>query len=137
MTKYFTLVFFILHASAYAYEGSPASQVDSFFSELSTGKTQSAIENLYASNPAMKQKAQDLAILTRQIGTVSAIYGALMASEKITEENISPSIVRIVMVAKHELHPVIWEFYFYRPKKEWIISQALFVDQFQVIGSRK
>lgn len=132
-----TLIVIMLTPLSYAYEGAPSKQVEMFFSELSVGKTNEAIDNLYASNPAMQQKIQALTVLKQQLASLTPLYGNMLGNEKLSHEELSPSLVRIVQMAKHELHPVVWEFYFYKPKNKWIISQAMFVDQFQVVGAKK
>jgi hypothetical protein len=120
-----------------AYDGEPSSQVEQFFTELAVGKVNESIDNLYASNPIMQQKIQALTVLKQQLASLTPLYGEVMGTENITNEKLSPSITRIVQVAKHTVHPIVWEFYFYKPKNKWIISQAMFVDQFQVVGAKK
>ena len=120
-----------------AYSGSPTDQVDAFFKDYSAGKTNNSIDNLYSNNPAMKQKIQALTVMKQQLASISSLYGRYLGNENISIEKISPSITRIVQVSKHNLLPVIWEFYFYKPNDTWIISQAMFVDQFQVVGLKK
>lgn len=56
-----------LSASAFAYEGSPQEQVDSFFKDLSAGKTNDTIDIPYSSNPAVSRKIQHLTILKQQM----------------------------------------------------------------------
>ncbi|WP_299006277.1 hypothetical protein [uncultured Shewanella sp.] len=43
-----------------AYEGAPAKQVSQFFTEVAEGKISQAIDHLYASNPLVMQRAQEL-----------------------------------------------------------------------------
>lgn len=131
------LVLATLSSVSYGYDGPPAKQVESFFAEVSAGKVNESIDNLYASNPAMQQKAQALILMKQQLASLAPLYGKIIGTENISNEEISPSIVRIVEVVKHDLHPVIWEFYFYKPTDKWIISQAMFVDQFQAVGAKK
>ena len=131
------LILCILSIGSYAYEGSPSKQVELFFSDLSAGKVNESIDSLYASNLAIQQKVQALTLLKQQLASVTPLFGKMIGNEKISKENISPSLVRIVQVAKHEAHPIVWEFYFYKPKDKWIVSQAMFVDQFQVVGAKK
>ncbi|MDX1757389.1 MAG: hypothetical protein R3175_15135 [Marinobacter sp.] len=131
------LIVSVLASVSHAYEGEPAKQVDRFFAELSAGKVNESIDNLYASNPAMQQKIQALTMLKQQLASLIPLYGSMLGNENVSREELSPSLMRIVQVAKHELHPVIWEFYFYKPEDKWIISQAMFVDQFQIIGAKK
>lgn len=137
--KYFTTAILVLLCAnnVFAYNGLPKEQVAEFFKELSSDKPAQAVDNLYSSNPAMNQKIQQLTLLKQQLSTVSALYGKIIGTENIHYEELSPSLVRIVQIAKHEVHPITWEFYFYKPQKKWIISQGLFVDQFQVIGKKK
>ena len=131
------LVLFISASGASAYEGHPKEQVAQFFKDLSSDKTTQAVDNLYSSNPVMSQKIQQLSLLKQQLGAVSTLYGKIIGTENVHYEELSPSLIRIVEIAKHELHPVAWEFYFYKPSKSWIISQGIFADQFQVLGKKK
>lgn len=133
----FGIILLFSTSGVFAYEGSPKDQVALFFKDIAAGKTSEAIDNLYSSNPAMSQKQQELTVLKQQMGTVNSLYGRFIGSEIVHYEELSPSLIRIVQVAKHELHPILWEFYFYKPNDKWIISQGLFVDQFQIIGSKK
>jgi hypothetical protein len=136
MKKIIFILLATLHLSAYAYDGSPTDQVEAFFKELPVNSDK-AIDNLYASNPAMQQKAQGLTLMKAQIPQVAALFGSYIGYELISEEKISPSLVRVSVIEKRELHPLTWEFYFYKPKDRWIISQAMFGDQFQNLGSKK
>ncbi len=138
MIKIFVfLVLSICSTVALSYEGEPLEQVKSFFSDYSKGKYSEAIDMLFSSNPMISQKPQELTMLKQQVSTIEVLYGKYMGTENIHYEEITPSLVRIVQLAKHEKHPVVWEFFYYRPKKEWIISQGIFVDSFQVIGKAK
>ena len=132
-----SIMLLALSLPVFSYEGSPSDQVKQFFAELSSGKVNESIDGLYASNPVMQQKIQALTMLKQQLGTVSALYGNLLGNENVSIENLSPSLIRIVQLAKYDIHPVVWEFYFYKPNKKWIISQAMFVDQFQVVGAKQ
>ena len=131
------LVLSICSTVAFSYEGEPLDQVKTFFSDYSKGKSSEAIDRLFSSNPMMNQKPQELTMLKQQVSTIEVLYGKYLGTENIHYEELTPSLVRIVQLAKHEKHPVIWEFFFYKPKKEWIISQGIFVDTFQVIGKAK
>lgn len=135
LVLFVSAVFVSLFANAY--EGSPSEQVTQFFAELKVGKNSEAIDNLYSSNPLMSQKPQQLTMLKQQIGVIAPLYGSLTSSENIHTEQLSPSLVRIVELAKHENHPVVWEFYFYKPKGKWIISHGVFNDQFQSVDAKK
>ena len=129
-------VLLLMTTNGLAYEGAPQKHVDAFFKDISKN-TDKAIDSLYSSNLAMRQKIQALTLMKSQMSQVSTLYGSYLGYETISEEQLSPSLVRISALAKYELHAVTWEFYFYKPTSKWIISQATFVDQFQNIGPKK
>ncbi len=137
--KIFIVIQILLFSSycAYAYEGTPDKQVDQFFSAISQGKTDEAIDGLYSSNPLFQQKQQALTLLKQQLGNIEELFGENVGSEGISNEELSASITRIVAVDKRPMHPIIWEFYFYKAGETWVISQAVFNDQFQFIGKKK
>jgi hypothetical protein len=62
-------------------------------------------------------------LLKQQVGVINQPYGKLLGTENLHTEQLSQSLFRIVELAKHEHHPVIWEFYFCKSKENWIISQ--------------
>ncbi len=129
-------VLLLVTTNGLAYEGTPQKHVDAFFKEI-VKNTDKAIENLYTSNPAMQQKLQALTLMKSQMSQISNLYGSYLGYETISEEQLSPSLVRISALAKYEVHALTWEFYFYKPTNKWIISQATFVDRFQNVGSKK
>lgn len=124
------ILLLLLPTNSFAYEGSPEEQVASFFKDLSAGKSGEAIDNLYSSNPAFEQKKQQLIMLKQQIPMIDTLFGKSIGQESYVVEHPSPSITRIVKIDKHELHPMVWEFYFYKPHDKWIVSQGVFNDQF-------
>jgi hypothetical protein len=132
----FAFLMIMMSANTFSYEGNPSEQVRKFFSDFSTS-TDKAIDNLYASNPAMQQKPQGLMVMKTQTASLANFYGKYIGYEIALEEEISPSLVRISALGKYEMHPVTWEFYFYKPKDKWMTSQAAVVDQFQNLGSKR
>ena len=126
----FLMLLLLLPINSFAYDGSPEEQVVSFFKDVAAGKSGEAIDNLYSSNPAFKEKIQQLTMLKQQLPMIDTLFGKSLGQESYTVEHPTPSITRIVKVDKHEKHPVIWEFYFYKPYDKWIVSQGVFNDQF-------
>lgn len=126
----------LLATNVFAYDGTPQQQVDAFFSDLERDSGR-AVDQLYASNPIMKHKAQELTIMKGHLSQTASLFGDYLGYETVVAEQLSPSLVRLSVLEKRELHPITWAFYFYKPKDHWIISQAVFVDNFHGIGSRK
>jgi hypothetical protein len=122
---------------SFGYEGNPEEQVASFFKDLSAGKGNEAIDRLFSSNPAFSEKLQMLTVLKQQLSMVDTLFGKSIGQENYIAEKPTPSVTRIVIVDKHEKHPIIWELYFYKPYDKWIVSQGLLNDQFGYLGTNK
>jgi hypothetical protein len=123
--------------SLHAYEGLPLQQVEKFFKDISSEKVNEAVDSLYSNNPSIKNKTQAITMIKQQLLSINALFGKNIGNENIHNEQLSASITRIVQVSKYELHPIIWEFYFYKPQNKWIVSDARFNDRFQSLDSKK
>jgi hypothetical protein len=88
-------------------------------------------------NPLFKDKGQQLQLMKTQLTGAIQIYGPASAAELVSKEDLSPSLHRRVYITTHDLHPLTWEMYFYKTKSGWLPDQMLFVDQYQVLGSKK
>ena len=72
-------------------------------------------------------------MIKRQTESSLPIYGNILGVEKIREENVGTSILRLVYVLKLEKAPIVWEFYFYKPKADWFLGNIIFNDQFSLL----
>lgn len=124
----------VVHAAS---APSPDEMADALFGKMIKGDSGQAVDEFFSANPLVLQKAQQMQLLKGQLGTVMQLYGQPFAYEKISTEDITPSLQRRLYLTKHEYHPVIWEMYFYKPKDRWLPDQLLFVDQYQVLGPKK
>ncbi|MDH5670284.1 MAG: hypothetical protein OEY86_19975 [Nitrospira sp.] len=120
-----------------AADPTPDSISTQFFDLLVKGNDSKAIDGLFGLNPLFKDKGQQLQLMKTQLAGAIQIYGAASAAELILKEDLSPSLHRRVYITKHDLHPLTWEMYFYKSKSGWLPDQMLFVDQYQVLGTKK
>lgn len=104
-----------------------------FFQMIQKGKINEAYNQVFIGSIMSTEKPQQLEMVKNQTQAIS-MYGGIIDFEKISEESIGSSIIRLVYVLKSEKHPTIWELYFYKPKSEWILSQIMFNDQFQKLN---
>lgn len=129
-------LFFTLNASAY--EGSPEEQVAAFFEEFEQGETTEAVDNLFAQTPMAVENVQlHLDILKASIKEMNEEYGDFLRTENIHNEQLAPSINRIVQVAVFEKTPVIVEFYFYKPQDKWILNRLMYSSNYSFIEKVK
>jgi hypothetical protein len=125
------LVFGLFMCSkCFSYEGTPREQTDQFFNDIMTGSVSESIDKLYSSNPTMADKPKELFDMKEQAALLTRFYGKPLGYEYVSVENKTDSVVKVTAVFKYEFHPVIWEFYFYKPLKKWMISHGFFNDQF-------
>ena len=73
MKQLVSVLLLVFSPAIFAYEGTPAEQVNSFFIELSSGKVNESVDNLYSSNPIMQQKIQALTVMNGKILTLDTL----------------------------------------------------------------
>ncbi len=126
-----TFVWVIFADICYAKE--PIEFTVEFFKMVEAGKISEAYDQLFVGSQIPKQKPQAVDLLKRQTSSGLPLYGKILGHEKIREERIGKSIVRLVYILKSEQAPTTWEFYFYKPKNNWFLSNVIFNDQFQLL----
>ncbi len=131
--KRFVLAFSLAFASAAGFAQTPSESADVFLAQVATAKSDEAIDTLFAASGIADLKPQAITALKGQIKMAMGLYGKSIGFEKAREENISPSVKRLVYIQKFENLPVAWEFYFYKPKDTWIINSLNFQDQIGTI----
>ena len=115
----------------------PGEFVEEFFTQVKAGKVGPAFDTLLAGSGIPAMKPQGVETLKTQTASGLPILGKILGFEKLREETFGTSIVRLVYVLKSEKAPTIWEFYFYKPQKNWFLANVLFNDQFQLLDSKK
>ena len=133
MLKYFMLMVSLLAltftSKAFAVE--PTAQAESLLTSIVKNDIDEGFNHLFSGTELIKVKPQALDLLKAQTKTVVALFGQPIGFEKVTEKLHGKSVVRLVYLLKTEKHPLVWEFYFYKLKDQWIASQVTFNDQFQ------
>jgi len=124
----------IIASAGFAKE--PREFVEEFFNYVKEGKVSQGYDILFAGSgiPAMKPQAVDM--LKTQTAGGLPMYGNILGFERIREEKLGTSIVRLVYILKSEKVPTVWEFYFYKPQTSWFLGNILFNDQFQLLGGK-
>jgi hypothetical protein len=135
--KRLVLAFALAFASAASFAQTPSESADAFLKQVATPKSDAALDSLFVGSGMAELKPQAITTLKGQIKMAMALYGTPLGLEKVQEEDISPSVKRLVYIQKFENLPVAWEFYFYKPKDTWIINTLTFKDQIaSIVGSR-
>jgi hypothetical protein len=123
--------------SGFAGETSPKAVAEQFLSSLPKGRIDASYDQLFNGSSISTDKPQGVAALKSQTEKLLPLYGTILGYELIHEENFGTSIVRLVYVLKQEKHPTVWEFYFYKPRSFWFLSNIIFNDQFNYLESKE
>lgn len=125
------IVLFVSTNNCYAQE--PIKSASDFFKMVKAGKVAEAYDQIFKGSQIPTQKPQAVEMLKTQTASGLPMYGKILGFEKMREEEIGTSIIRLVYILKSELHPTVWEFYFYKPKETWFLTNVIFNDQFQLL----
>ena len=127
------IAIFLITSAHICHAKEPSQFTEEFFEMLMAGKISEAYDQLFVGSQIPAQKPQAVDVLKRQTSSVLPLYGSIVGLEKLREERIGQSIIRLVYVLKLEVAPTIWEFYFYKPDKNWFLANVIFNDQFNLL----
>lgn len=128
----------LLGASAMALAQTPSERAERFLRQVATPASDAAFDEIFAGSGLAEAKPQELATIKSQTRMAMGLYGTPIGVEKIWEEDLSPSLKRLVYLQKFDHYPVAWEFYFYRPKETWILNTINFKDQVApLVGAKR
>ena len=107
----------------------PQQRVETFLKQVGAGQSDQAIDQLFRGSGMAELKPQALMGMKSQTKAAMGVYGKVVGFEKIQEVDFSSSLKRFTYLQKFEQYPVIWEFYFYKPKDTWVVNHVVFNDQ--------
>lgn len=67
----------------------------------------------------------------QQRSALAARYGKPVGYEYISWTAVGDSLVRFVYIEKFTNHPLVWQFFFYKPKDLWQVDSVSWSDQIQ------
>ncbi len=131
------LILFVSASTSFAEQQTPAQMVETFFGMIQKGQISQAYDQLLINSSIPASKPQAVQLLKTQTQNAMTLYGKMLGFEKIHEEQMGESVVRLVYLLKLDLVPTTWEFYFYKPKSVWFLASITFNDQFNGLESKK
>jgi hypothetical protein len=131
-----TLLLLLALAHGLARAADPRPAAEAFFTTLQQGQISAAYTKLLEGSNIPKDKGTGLAI-HKQTERVLPQLGKIIGYEILREEKLGTSLVRLVYLLKSERHPSVWEFYFYKPRNAWFVSQVRFSDQFDWLDAKR
>lgn len=127
-------IFLILPLSTFAAEPTlPKDKTEAFLAAIQNGDISAGYDRLFTGSAIPNDKPQAIAVVKMQTQSGLSLYGKILGYEFIKEEKFGSSVVRLVYVLKSEKAPIIWEFYFYKPKESWFLANVIFKDEFALL----
>ncbi len=110
-------------------------RVEAFFARVMEIKVETAYDNLF-DNSQINEKRAIVENLKKQTSALLAALGSPLGYEFVKEQHYGDSMVRVVYILKYDKGPVIWEFYFYKPKSEWVLINMEPGDRLSMLGDK-
>lgn len=116
-------------------EASYHAKIETFLNELAAGNTDEAYALFTDSSLTAEQKSA-LETLKIRTDTALKLLAKPQGNEFVKEQRYGKSVVRVVYLMKYERQPLVWEFYFYKPRSEWRLVTFRFNDSLELLGDR-
>jgi len=115
--------------SAQTFAELPADIASRFLENSGGDQSDAAVEKLFEGSGFADRKPLDMAALKGQLKEIKKIYGQDFGVELVEDIELSPSLRRLIYIQKFNDSPVVWRFYFYKPKDRWMITSLNFQEQ--------
>lgn len=102
-------------ASAETYGGIP----DKFFSYIEQGKTNEAIDFLYATNKWIARNSDQVTNLKGELAKLKGLVGGYTFHELIAEERAGSRYADLIYLVGYERQPIRFEIKVYKPEGQW------------------
>ncbi len=127
----------ILVLSGTTQDKTPILMAETFLNRVKEGNIPQAYDQLFEGSQIPVSKPQAVELMKSQTASALLLYGKIIGFEKLREEKMGASLVRLVYVLNSEYAPTVWEFYFYKPKSVWFLAYIRFNDKFEYIEAKQ
>jgi len=69
----------------------------------------------------------------QQRSALQSRYGEPVGYEYIAWDAVGDSLVRFTYIEKFSNHPLVWQFYFYKPRDAWQVNSVSWSDQIKLL----
>jgi hypothetical protein len=111
------------------------SQVETFFAGIMDNKTEQAYDRLMKTSNIRENK-EAYENLKEQTIKAMDVYGKPVGVEFIRQQDYGQSLIRLVYILKFKQAPLMWEFYYYKPAKEWKLVNIKFNDDVYLLAEK-
>jgi hypothetical protein len=129
----FVLVLFVIISVVFVGKSSTIFEGDdyhdiivTFFSQISIGEVDKAIELLYISNPWILYKTDDIKQIKSKLTNLTDLVGEYQGNELLTEYVVAKRYAYLYYFVAYDRQPIKFVFEFYKPKDKWMIYSFSF-----------
>jgi hypothetical protein len=105
------------------------SRIDTFFAKIQAGNVSEAVDYIYADNPWVAKKTDEIQQVKSQMLNLSTLVGAYGSHHKLAEEVVAGRFAYLYYFVAYERQPLAFSFAFYKPKDAWMIYSFMFSDE--------
>ncbi|MBK9246856.1 MAG: hypothetical protein IPM69_01775 [Ignavibacteria bacterium] len=108
-----------------------------FFKLMMSGNSDQAFQRLFKNSPMADNKTLTTQIID-QAKKAEQIYGIIKGFERVGEESLTESFIRLRYISLHDKYPLRWVFTFYKsPTRGWIVTNVKFDDDSEYFFSKE
>ncbi|GAB5410570.1 MAG: hypothetical protein BalsKO_29350 [Balneolaceae bacterium] len=130
MNKILLLLFLTTLSVNTKAQDSPEKIIDLFATNLSEGSADTAVTQLFNTNPWMSRNLDAREQVTRSLENTLPLIGNYIDKELITKKKVGESLVFYSFLFKYERQPIRFNFVFYKPEKNWLVYRFNYDDSF-------
>jgi len=128
--KIITALLIIFTTTCFAEVAPYQNEIDGFFKSLEVNKPAQALDDLFKSNPWIKNNSDPIKQLELKFGNVVSMVGEYCGYDYLCETMIKDRLVHITYLAYYERQPLKVTFTFYKPKDTWRVQSFSYYDDF-------
>ena len=113
------LGFTSLHLQSFG-QAEPEDLIQSFFDDYQNKGSDTALDNLYSTNPWMQRSTEAITNLKEKMATLTEDFvGKCYGFDLIKQVEMTPAFVQYTYLAKFDRQPIRFTFQFYKPNDRW------------------
>jgi hypothetical protein len=107
-----------------------AGGIEKFFKSLKDGNVQSGYED-FLKGTRLLERTENLNQFVEKTNVALGIYGKVLNYELIDTQTVGSAIVVYTYLTYSQLKPLRWRLVYYKPEKNWALSNLSFDDSFE------
>lgn len=121
----------ILIPTFYTIAQTPDELVKTFFAEYKEKGVDESLDNLYATNPWIRENNEAVKNLKTQLNAMNeGLVGKQRGHEPIARKTLGDSFILMSYLMKFDRQPIRFTFQFYKPLDKWMLYSFKFDDSF-------